>query len=198
MNIFTHLTGNRFELLIIYFSESKENIKIATSHTYKSSIAFINGKNIFPPLAPSPVSTVFLTSLLMLSFLLPCQVITYILALSSSASALIVYPLLLTITFIMVLTMRSVVTGKLWPVIIYKYVYIIDVIFLLILITSCFYNERSYLAIIIINIGSIVWARILINSHSFCRLQKYYLHRRLSKLILKNSLEKKHKKQAEI
>lgn len=187
MSIFTYLTGKRFESLIKYFSESKESINVETSYTYKSSVAFIDGKKIFGPLAPSPVSTVFLTLILMLSFMFPCQTITYLLNLSPPDAALVIYPLLLSITALMVITMRSTMKGELWPVMIYKYIFIVDIILLISSIILSFHSEKKYWVVTIINTGFMAWARLLINSNSFYLLQQHYLHRRLSKLIIKNS-----------
>jgi len=204
MNILAHLTGKRFEALIKYFSESKDNINSKESYTYKCALEFINRKNIFPPLAPPPVSTVFLTLFLMLAFMFPCQTITYMLELSPPNAALVIYPLLLIVTSLMIITMRSTMMGNMWPMLIYKYIYIIDVIlFLIPMIFSHRTEKTSFWVVAAINTGAVVWARMLLNSNSFFRLQEYFLHRKLSKLIIENSLKakqnlKKNKKEKEI
>ena len=194
MNIFTHLAGKRFESLIKYFSESNENIKIETSYTYKCSIAFLDRREILGPLAPSPASTVFLTYILAFSCLLSSQTMTYLLELSPPDSALVLYPLLLIIVVLMDLTMRSTMKGNIWPIMVYKYIYIIDIISFLTEIVLSIHYEKIYWWSIIINTGFIVWARLLINSNSFFKLHQYYIHRRLSKVIAENVLNKKLKK----
>ncbi|EKW1657240.1 hypothetical protein ACJO73_17090 [Citrobacter freundii] len=194
MSLFTHLTGKRFESLIKYFSESKENINIDTSYTYKCSVAFLDRRKIFGPQAPSPVSTVFLTYVLAFSCLLPTQTITYLLELSSPDSALAIYPLFLIIVVLMDLTMRSTKKGNVWPMIVYKYIYIIDIILFLSTIILSIRYEKKYWGSVIINAGFIVWARLLINSNSFFKLHQFYIHRRLSKLIIENTSKSKRKK----
>lgn len=195
MNIFSQLTGKRFKYLIKYFFESKEKVNSETSYTYKCALEFIDGKKPFGSKTPSPVSTVFLTLLLILSFMLPCQTITLILALPEPKAAMIIYPSLLVINALMIITMRSILKGRVWTLITYKYVYIVNIILLLLSIILSIYTGKAYRITSLINAGIMVWARILINSNSYFRLQEYYLHRRLSRLILKKPSNNKTKVQ---
>lgn len=169
MKILCYITGLNLDKLINYFDNVSENDII--EHTV-DGIWFKQQK-------PNPFTIISITMLLIFSFLVPLQTISLTFKLPPSIAVSITYPPILFVMVLNILAMKSVLKGRKWTILVFKYVFFIDCLLLLLSLYLSFSSDNIHWQLLIIPTCMLLWCRILLNCASFSSLIKFYLHRKL-------------------
>ncbi len=187
MRIFNFITGRNFNSLINYFDNP--DAKEVTEHT----LNIIWGKQRLI----NPLSVVAIMMFLMFSFSIPIQMTLVNFDLSPPVAVSIIGPAILIVVLLVVLAMKATVKGSKWAVIIFKYLFMIDLLIFLIAFCSSFLVGEIHWEIILIIAGMLLLSRFLMNGNSFMIVIKFYLHQRLALKAIAEVADKERMHQGE-
>lgn len=169
MKMLCYITGLNLDKLIYYFDNVNKNDIM--EHAVDG--IWFNQKKT------NPFTIVSIIMLLIFSFLVPLQTASLTFKLPPSIAVSITYPPILFVMVLIIVAMRSVLQGRKWAIIVFKYVFFIDCLLLFLSLYLSFSSGNIHWPLLIIPTGMLLWCRILLNSTSFSDLIKFYLHRKL-------------------